>query len=132
MTKNNTTARGPGSRPLAVVKSPDVDEDALRAAEAQIAASKRVGGGGPEGDARAEPVATAHPGGDQPKPGLRQRRSKLTQKKKVERITVGVSNTPMPVVVAFKKFCADGNFSLWEGLEDLLLIAGCEIEDYES
>ncbi|NJM82273.1 MAG: hypothetical protein HC844_07090 [Tabrizicola sp.] len=130
MTKNSTTARGPGSRTLAVVKSPEVDENALRAAEEQIAAAKRAGGA--QMEARTDSAATGQSGDSEPKPALRQRRSKLTQKKKVERITVGVSNTPMPVVMAFKKFCADGNFSLWEGLEDLLLIAGCEIEDYEN
>jgi hypothetical protein len=128
MTKNPTTARGPGNRPLAVVKSPEVDETALRAAEAQIAASKRAGVSGAGADTRTETTATDA----QPKPALRQRRSKRTQKTKVARITVGVSNTPLPVKDAFDKFCAEGGFSLWEGLEDLLLIAGCEIVDYET
>jgi len=132
MTKNPSTARGPGSRPLAVVKSPEVDEDALLAAEAQIAESKRAGASNAEPETRADTGTVSQTAEGPPKPALRQRRSRLTQKRKVERITVGVSNTPLPVKEAFYKFCADGGFSLWEGLEDLLLIAGCEIEEYET
>lgn len=106
----------------ALPKAPDVDEDKLASAEAEIAKSAN-----PEAQRAAEQqAAVARMGGRGPR-----RKTKDSGNSKAGRARMLLEG-PAPVIDAFNKHMETEGFKTkWDTLYDLLLKAGVEVEPFD-
>lgn len=119
--------RTPGNRAGQLAnlpKSPDVDEEALARAEAEIGAARNRGVGFPKPDAAATGTDVVAIDPD----------AVTRRNRKMERPPMGqmTFRAPKPIMDAFNQYKEKGNFrSNWAALEELMLRCGVEVEEFD-